>query len=62
MTCAKRPLKWQEIQGALSIDTAELIVDFHGRKAPVHIRDICGSLVNYVSDDRLELVHPTAKQ
>lgn len=61
MTCARRPLKWHEIQGAVSISTQDLSVDFAERKLRVHIRDICGPLINQLAGDRLELVHSSAK-
>ncbi|KAK5242764.1 hypothetical protein LTR20_001091 [Exophiala xenobiotica] len=61
MTCARRPLKWHEIQGALSIQPGDGSVDFAQRRARTHIREICGSLINDLSGDRLELVHSTAK-
>ncbi|KIW84080.1 hypothetical protein Z517_03326 [Fonsecaea pedrosoi CBS 271.37] len=61
MMCAKRPLKWHEIQGALSTDTTSRTVDFAQRRSHVHIREICGSLISELSGDRLELVHVSAK-
>lgn len=62
MTCARRPLKWHEIQGALSVDTTDRTVDFVQRQSRTHIREICGSLISNLSGDRLELVHVTAKE
>ncbi|KIV79744.1 hypothetical protein PV11_07289 [Exophiala sideris] len=61
MICARRPLKWHEIQCALSTNVADGTVDFAQRRSRTHIREICGSLVNALSGDRLELVHSTAK-
>lgn len=61
MICAKRPLKWGEIQGAVSIDPVEQTVEFDDRKLRVHIQDLCGSLVQALPGDRVELVHHTAK-
>lgn len=64
MTCARRPLKWHEIQGAISIRLDSSSVDFTGRSlAPTkHIREICGSLVSDLPGGRVELVHRTAKE
>lgn len=62
MTCARRPLKWHEIQGALSIDTTDRTVDFVRRRSRTHIREICGSLISNLSGDRLELVHVSANE
>jgi len=61
MTRSRRPLKWHEIQGAISTDTSDYTVDFVGRKSRVHIREMCGSLINDLSGDRLELVHSSAR-
>jgi hypothetical protein len=62
MICARRPLKWHEIQGAVSIDPVGQTVNFDDRKLRVHIRDLCGSLIQVLPGDRVELVHSTAKQ
>jgi hypothetical protein len=62
MVCARRPFKWHEIQAGLSIDTIEQTVEIHERKSRVHIRDICGSLINELEGERLELVHGTASR
>ena len=61
MICAKRPLKWGEIQGAVSIDPVEQTVEFDDRKLRFRIEDRCGSLVQVLPGDRVELVHHTAK-
>jgi hypothetical protein len=60
VVCAKRPLKWLEIQGALAIDLVRGIVDFEGRCLRDDIKDLCGCLIE-IQDDTLELVHTTAK-
>ncbi len=62
MVCARRPLKWHEIQGAVSIDPEEQTVNFDDRKLRIHIRDVCGSLIQVLPGDRVELVHSTAKK
>jgi hypothetical protein len=61
MVCARRPLKWHEIQGAVSINVEEQTIKFDDRKLRIHIRDVCGSLVQVLPGDRVELVHSTAK-
>lgn len=61
MICATRPLKWHEIQGACSTDLDDQTVDFDERKLRTHIRDLCGSLIEILPGDRVELVHNTAK-
>lgn len=61
LVCAKRPLKWHEIQGAISIDTDNEVVNFDDRQLRIHVKDLCGSLVDILPGDRVELVHGTAK-
>lgn len=61
MVCAKRPFKWHEIQGAISTDTESQEISFNERRLRIHIRDLCGSLVDVLPGDRVELVHWTAK-
>ncbi|KAH8800405.1 hypothetical protein F5884DRAFT_863111 [Xylogone sp. PMI_703] len=61
ITFSKRPMKWHEIQGATSINIAQREVNFEGRHMPDHIRDICGSLVEVLPGDRVQLVHTTAR-
>lgn len=61
LICAKRPLKWHEIQGATSINLRDQNVDFEERRLRVSAKELCGSLVERRSDDTVELVHLTAK-
>jgi hypothetical protein len=61
LVCAKRPLKWHEIQGAVAIDLEEQNVDFEERHLRVDSKSLCGSLVEHHPDDSLDLVHLTAK-
>lgn len=58
---AKRPLTWPEIQGAVSIDIEDQIVDFKERSLVVDIGALCGSLVERLPGDRIELVHTSAR-
>ena len=61
VVCAKRPLKWHEIQCAVSIDLKEESVDFDARRLRVNARELCGSLLEIRPGDRLDLVHRTAR-
>lgn len=61
LICAKRPLKWHEIQGAISIDSSDQSVDFENRQLRVDSKDLCGSLVEIHLDETIELVHLTAE-
>ncbi|KAL4928317.1 uncharacterized protein BDV17DRAFT_264698 [Aspergillus undulatus] len=64
LVCSKRPLKWTEIQLALSINmealnTNELDMDLKLVDDP---EELCGSLVQVLKGNRIELVHSTARQ
>ncbi|KAF2807330.1 putative zinc finger protein [Mytilinidion resinicola] len=61
LVCAKRPLKWHEIQGVKSINLDDQSVELERRKFVVAPKDLCESLVELRSDGTLELVHLTAK-
>jgi len=62
MVCATRPLKWYEIQAAVSTDVEAQVIDFDDKMLRIHIRDLCGSLVQVAAGDRVALVHHTARQ
>ena len=59
--CAKRPLKWSDIQSVFAIDPDLHRVDSDERQLRVTCRDLCGSLVETCTGDILELVHQSAK-
>jgi hypothetical protein len=65
LVCSKRPLKWREVEVAFSIDmsTSEIRTDLDMDLA---LRDdaqeLCGSLVQVLKGNRVELVHSTAKE
>ncbi|KAL3475095.1 hypothetical protein BJX99DRAFT_259710 [Aspergillus californicus] len=61
IVCAKRSLKWHEIQGAISIDLDTRQIDFENRKLLVNSKELCGSLVEIRPSGAIELVHTTAK-
>ena len=61
MVCAKRPLKWCEIQAAVSINPTDQSFEFEERKLRSNIQEYCGSLIQVLPGDRVELVHTTAK-
>ncbi|PNP85104.1 hypothetical protein FNYG_01629 [Fusarium nygamai] len=61
LVCAKRPLKWHEIQSLKSINLDEQSVDFARHKFFVSGKDLAGSLVELRSDGTLELIHVSAK-
>lgn len=65
LVCSKRPLKWTEVQSASSVETDilgssnELNVDLKLRD---DVHELCGSLVQVLPGDRVELVHSTARR
>ena len=61
LVCAKRPLKWHEIQGLKSVNLEKRSVEFERQKFVVAPKDLCESLVEIQSDGTVELVHLTAK-
>jgi hypothetical protein len=61
IVCAKRPLKWHEIQGLLSIKLEDRTVDFEEQRLRVDMKDLCGSLVEIHRGNTIELVHLSAK-
>lgn len=61
LVCAKRPLRWREIQGIKAIDLEEQTVDFDRRSFLVGSKDLCDSLVEDRPDGRVELVHSSVK-
>jgi len=58
---AKRPLKWREIQGAMSIDLGEEQVK-QTRRMVIDPLELCSSFVECRSDQSVDLVHSTAWQ
>ncbi|KAF5549979.1 zinc finger C2H2-type integrase DNA-binding protein [Fusarium napiforme] len=61
LVCARRPLKWHEIQSLKSINLDQQLVDFGRHKFSVSGKDLCGSLVELREDGTLELIHISAK-
>jgi len=61
MVCAKRPLRWREIQAARSINTTEQTFEFQDYELRSNIQVYCGSLIQVLDKDRVELIHTTAK-
>ncbi|KFA81095.1 hypothetical protein S40288_00970 [Stachybotrys chartarum IBT 40288] len=63
LVCAKRPLKWHELQAIMSMD-----VDMHGdvklhpnERSSSDVREVCGSVIHVMDGTNIELVHHTAK-
>lgn len=62
LVCARRPLRWHEIQGAVSVDLGTRSIDFDRRQLRVDSKDLCGSLVEISSGGIISLVHASARQ
>jgi hypothetical protein len=62
LVSSKRPIKWHEIQAAVSMDLESKTFDFDGLSFRVEAKDLCGSLVEIRPGGTVELVHSTAKR
>jgi hypothetical protein len=61
LLCARRPLKWHEIQGGMSFDYNTNTFNYAGRHLLRDIKHFCGSIVDIHKGGAIELVHMTAK-
>ena len=61
LVCARRPLRWHEIQGAVSISLEDMQIDLPGMSFRVSSKELCGSLIELRPKGSIELVHMTAK-
>ncbi|KLU87314.1 hypothetical protein MAPG_06315 [Magnaporthiopsis poae ATCC 64411] len=59
---SRRPLKWYEIQAAISINLAEETVNEQKDRLVVSSKDLCASFVEIHADQAIELVHGTVKE
>lgn len=62
IVCAIRPLKWREIQCAVSINLHRETVNWQEGRFRMNSKTLYGSLVEIHSDDTVSLVHHTAKR
>ncbi|KAI0438618.1 hypothetical protein F4803DRAFT_534503 [Xylaria telfairii] len=60
IACARRPLKWAEVQGAVCVDFDNQIVD-RERMLSDSPKDLFASLIEIREDNTVELVHETAR-
>jgi hypothetical protein len=61
---AKRPLKWCELQAALSLEVSPsgaVTMDFQSNMLRNDIRETCGTLVQVVQQNRVEFIHSTTR-
>ncbi|KAI0100545.1 hypothetical protein GGR51DRAFT_532387 [Nemania sp. FL0031] len=60
IACARRPLKWAEIQGAVCVDFDNYVVD-HARMLSDSPKGLFASLIEIGKDGTVELIHETAR-
>lgn len=58
---AIRPLKWHEVQAAISFDSAHGSADFLKNRLAVGAKDLCGALLEELPNGDIDFVHSTAK-
>lgn len=61
LVCAKRPLKWHEIQAMNSTKLDEQCISLERYSFIKSPKDLCASLVEMREDGTLEFVHLTVK-
>ncbi|MBE3048007.1 hypothetical protein IMZ48_36960, partial [Candidatus Bathyarchaeota archaeon] len=61
LVCAKRPLKWHEMQSILAFDPDGGRVDFDNRMLRHNVRKYLGSLVHVLDGGHIRLIHSTAR-
>ncbi|KAK4043437.1 hypothetical protein C8A01DRAFT_43566 [Parachaetomium inaequale] len=61
LVCAKRPLKWHEMQSILSYDPDNQRVDFDNKMLRQNAKKYLGSLVHVLDGDHIRIIHSTAR-
>lgn len=61
LVCAKRPLRWYEIQCAKAIDPDNQKVDLNRKRFLITAKELCGSLIEDHHDGTIQFVHMTAR-
>ena len=59
---AARPVKIHDLQGALSICTQDGSIKYGQRRSVKPLDELLGPMVEVHPDDKVALVHPTAKE
>lgn len=62
LVCAKRPLRWNEMQAILSYVPEEQRVDFDNRMLRQAAEKYLGSLVYILDGGHIRIVHSTARR
>ncbi|PHH91755.1 hypothetical protein CDD83_10399 [Cordyceps sp. RAO-2017] len=64
LACAKRPLKWHELQMAISMSLDsqfQIQMPDPARRLCKDVRELCGSLIQVIGGQQIEFVHQTAQ-
>jgi hypothetical protein len=59
---SKRPLRWFEIQAAISLDLDQETVNEENRRLVDTAKDLCASFVELYSGQTVHLVHSTVRE
>ncbi|KAF4452456.1 Early growth response protein 1-B [Fusarium austroafricanum] len=62
LVCAKRPLRWHEMQAILCFDQSNLKVDFENKMLRQDMERYLGSIVHVLDDGNIRLIHSTARR
>lgn len=62
ISLCKRPLRWFEIQAAISVDLDDDSINEKNRRLVDTCKDLCASFVEQHSDTTVELVHSTVRE
>ncbi len=62
LVCAKRPLKWHEMQSILSYDPDDQRIDFDGKMLRQIPERYLGSLVHILDGGHIRVIHSTARR
>jgi hypothetical protein len=62
LVCAKRPLRWHEMQSILSYDPVKQIVDFDKKMLRQEADQYLGSLVHVLDGGHIRIIHSTARR
>ncbi|RGP70131.1 early growth response 1-b [Fusarium sporotrichioides] len=61
LVCAKRPLRWHEMQAILCFDERELKVDFENKMMRKDVEKYLGSIIHVLDGDNIRLIHSSAR-
>jgi hypothetical protein len=62
LICAKRPLRWHEIQAILCFDPNKLQIDFENNMLRQDMEKYIGSIVHVLDGGYIRLIHSTARR